>query len=220
MRERLFIILSSVVIIAELVGLNAASYVQVGRTPDTEASPNRSTYNSGATGVAAFYDFLRESGFSVARWQEKPAVLLDKNKTQKPKTFVVIGSLRRPFEESEVKDLLTWVAAGGKLVVIDRDPDSKLLPQSGNWQLQTQSISIFSIDGDPSNVSEMTNGVVAARPIQPSVLTAEINSVMPSKFAASINFKQGPKDKFQPLETIYIFIRLNTSIFFQIIFAY
>lgn len=190
MKERLFIILSLVLLVAALIGLNAASYVQINREPDTETNPNRSTYNSGATGSAAFYDFLRESGRSVVRWQEKPAALLDERKT-KPKTFVVTSNLRRLFDDNEIKDLLTWVAAGGKLVLIDRRPDSKLLAQAGGWQLEVVSVPMSSIEGDPSNASEMTSNVTAARPAQPTVLTAQVNSVMPSKFASSIILKHG-----------------------------
>ena len=64
MRNRLGILIGIVVLIFVLVGLNAATYVQREKTPDTEVSPNRSSFNSGATGTQAFYSLLAETG----RW--------------------------------------------------------------------------------------------------------------------------------------------------------
>ena len=61
---------------AILIGLNAASYTQKPKTTDSEMTPNRSTYNSGATGTQAFYSLLSETGRKVMRWQESPAALL------------------------------------------------------------------------------------------------------------------------------------------------
>ena len=55
--------------------VNAASYTQKEKTPDSEAVPNRSTYNSGATGTQAFYTLLAETGRKVTRWQDAPAAL-------------------------------------------------------------------------------------------------------------------------------------------------
>jgi hypothetical protein len=189
MRERLFIILSLVVIVVALVGLNAASYAPTEVVPDTEETANRSTYNSGASGTRAFFDFLRETGRPVVRWQEKPFALRGQANTNKPKTFVVLGNQKREFEEAEINDLLSWVAEGNKLVMIDRNPPARLLPPSGNWQVEAvKPLTLFET-GDSSNVNEMTKDVVAAKPAQPAVLTAQVNSVMPSKYATAIRFK-------------------------------
>ncbi|MEP6925062.1 MAG: DUF4350 domain-containing protein [Pyrinomonadaceae bacterium] len=208
MKERLFIILSLALIVIALVGLNAASYAPVTKEPDTEEHANRSTYNGGATGTRAFFDFLRETGKPVVRWQERTTNLLDKTRTQQPKTFVLLDNTRyqrdpfgpggtekelREFEEQEVKDLLTWVAAGNRLVIIDRNLDAKFLPKSGNWQVKLAENSATDLKGDSSNVNEMTREVIAARPLQPNVLTAGVNSVMPSKFAVSINLLHSPQ---------------------------
>ena len=73
MRQRLVIIITLVVVLGVLVLLNAASYVKVEQTPDSEMSPDRSTLNAGATGTRALYDFLHESGYQVARWRESAA---------------------------------------------------------------------------------------------------------------------------------------------------
>jgi len=48
------------------IGLNAASYVKVEQPPDSEQSPDRSTFNSGATGTRALYDLLQEAGYQVS----------------------------------------------------------------------------------------------------------------------------------------------------------
>lgn len=187
MKERLFIVLSLVLIVGALVGLNAASYAPVEREPDNEARPNRSTYNAGASGTRAFYDFLRETNRPVARWQEKTSKLLDAGGAN-PKTFVIIGEPPRDFEKQEINDLLKWTAQGNKLVIISRDPKKELLPASGNWQPEIVKTSL-EISADSSNVNEMTKDVTAARAVQPSVLTANVDSVLPSKFASSVNFK-------------------------------
>ena len=70
MRQRLAIFVVLIVVIGLLVLLNAASYVQVEPTADSEMSPDRSTLNAGATGTRALYDFLHESGYQVARWRD------------------------------------------------------------------------------------------------------------------------------------------------------
>jgi len=59
MKQRILVLLMIVGLIAVLVVLNAASYVQTQRTDDTEASPNRSTYNPGPTGTQALFSLLK-----------------------------------------------------------------------------------------------------------------------------------------------------------------
>ncbi len=189
MKERFLIVISLLLIFGALVGLNAASYAPTETAPDDEARPNRSTFNAGATGARAFYDFLRETNRPVTRWQEKPAALLAKNKNQ-PKTFVIIGEPPREFAKKELNDLLMWTAQGGRLVIISRRPKIELLPVSGGWQPEIVRVNPAEIAGDPANVNQMTKDVIAAKPVQPSVLTSSVNSVLPSKFATAVNFKQ------------------------------
>ena len=121
-----------------LVALNAASYVRVETEADVEFRPDRSTHNAGATGTRALHDFLRQSGFRVARWAQPPSSLLGGKSSERPETFVVVGQLRRPFEAEEAQALVRWVWAGGRLVVIDRTPDDALLPTSGRWRVSTE----------------------------------------------------------------------------------
>src|SRR5436853_7316530 len=112
MRQRLIIILSLLVVVAVLVLLNAASYVKVEPTPDSESTPDRSTYNAGATGTRALYDFLDESGYQVVRWREPPSTLLSSG-GPRPATVVVIGDTRLGFSNDQSKETLLWVESGG-----------------------------------------------------------------------------------------------------------
>jgi hypothetical protein len=196
MRQRLVIIGTLVVVVGLLVLLNAASYVKLEPTKDSEMFPDRSTLNAGATGTRALYDFLHESGYQVARWRESTASLLSSN-GPKPATIVVIGRTLVPFSESDSKELLQWVAHGGRLVVIDRDPERELLPASGNWNVGAHMISFPWGDIDPTNFEQMTTGVKPVPPSQPTLLARDVKEILPSRFAGAITAttlsKKSPK---------------------------
>ena len=132
MRQKFLIFAALIFLTVTLVGLNAASYTQKEKTPDSETNPNRSTYNTGATGTRALYDLLAETGRPVVRWQESPSALLADD-AKKPNTFVVIGKTRREFTDKEIEQLLRWVSYGGRLVIIDREPPEKLVKTTANW---------------------------------------------------------------------------------------
>src|SRR5436305_2480587 len=135
MRQSFALIITIVVVVVLLIVLNAASYVSTERELDTEFNPDRSTYNAGATGTRALYDLLAESGQHVVRWQETPHALLTEIGETRPTTFVIIGKTRIPFDKGEVDSLLKWVEDGGRLVIIDRVPDPRLLPPSDDWDI-------------------------------------------------------------------------------------
>jgi hypothetical protein len=185
MRQRLFIIVTLVVVVIVLVALNAASYVKIEQAGDSEGWPDRSTFNSGATGTRALYDFLRESGYKVTRWSESPASLLSFS-GPKPATIVVIGQTVVPFSKTESKELLRWVEKGGRLVIIDRSPGPGLLPASGVWRIASHVASYPWAEVDPNNLEQMTNGVKPVSPSQPTLLARDVGSVLPSRFAAAI----------------------------------
>jgi len=189
MRQKLLIFTASIFLIIVLIGLNAASYVQKDKTPDSEFSPNRSTYNTGATGTRAFYELLAETGRQPVRWQEPPSALLANNKN-KPQTFVIIGKTRREFEAVEFEQILQWVSDGGKLVVIDREPPYELIQTTADWSIFTNvenAPAFFELD--PSDQKQMTAKTVAAKPVQPTIFTSKVNAVQPSRFASSIRFE-------------------------------
>jgi len=193
MRRSLLIIATLALVVLVLIGLNAASYVRVEKTRDSEMSPDRSTFNSGPTGTRALYDFLRESGFKVARWRESPASLLSAEGS-KPSTLVIVGDTMTPIRDEESEALLRWVAEGGRLVIIDRNLDRNLDLTSGQWTITSQ-VTQFPFDVDPTNFEQMTAGVKPLAPLQPTVFARDVASVMPSRFAGNLAITSKPPAK-------------------------
>ncbi len=187
MRQRIAIIVTVVLMLGILIAINAASYKGKDERQDTELSPNRSTYHSGATGTRALYDFLSESGYPVMRWREVPAQLLGDTR-QRVQTFVIIGDTALSIEEDEARSLLLWVERGGRLVLVDRRPGDQILPPSDHWLVATEFGEFPSLTVNPGNVGEMTENVKPVQPVQPTLLTQNVESVRPSKFAATISF--------------------------------
>lgn len=184
MRQQFTIILTVVVIIGVLVLLNSVASLKQEKTQDFEVTPNRSTYHSGPTGVRALHDFLSESGYKVIRWRDTPRKLLgDSGKLVK--TFVIVGQTQLPIEDDDRKSLREWVAAGGRLVLVDRRLND-LTPQSGGWRISSNALELPSLDTDPASLSQMTKNVTEIHPVQPTALTSSIQSVLPSRFAARV----------------------------------
>jgi Domain of unknown function (DUF4350) len=184
MRQKLGIIITIVLAVGVLALINSAAYVGEKEKPDSEFSPNRSTYNSGATGTRALHDFLNEGGFQVMRWREPANKLLGSN-GQKVQTFVIVGRTQMTIDRDEASTLLLWVARGGRLVIIDRRPEDYLLPRSGDWQLTTEMLQ-FPMTVDASNPQQMTEGVKPVTPSQPTLLTQRIETVQPSRYYSAI----------------------------------
>jgi hypothetical protein len=185
MRSRLGTIITIIAAIIVLIVINSAAYVSSEEHQDSEFSPNRSTYNAGATGTRALYDFLSESGRKVMRWREAPERLLGSSGAQ-IQTFVIIGATRVSIKKEEAKSLLGWVERGGRLVIIDRRPEDYLLPTSGDWRVTTEFLNFPGFGVDPEHPEQMTEGVEAIYPVLPTLLTRDVESVMPSKFLSSI----------------------------------
>jgi hypothetical protein len=185
MRQRLTIILTFVVIIGLLVVLNTLTYVKQ-ESGDLEISPNRSTYHSGPTGTRALHDLLSESGYKVMRWRETPEKLLGES-GKMVNTFVVVGQTQVAFSEEEAQALRTWIARGGRLVLIDRVLDKQLAPNSGGWTVHAQEFGFPTIEVNPADPSQMTENVKALQPVQPTVLTSGIQDVMPSRFGSRLS---------------------------------
>ncbi len=188
MKQKILIILAIFLVGAILIGLNAASYTQKPKEVDSELQPNRSTFNSGPTGTQAYYSLLAETGRKVFRWQESTDALTAAGK-QKPKVFVVIGRLRREFTDTESAQLMRWVSDGGRLVLVDRAPPDELIKTSANWDLSLKDPDFTKLlTVDTTDQTQMTLGVAAVRPGQPTVLTANVNSIQPSVLAADVTF--------------------------------
>lgn len=190
MRQRIAIFLVLFLLIIVLIGLNAVSYVQKEKTPDSETEPNRSTYNAGTTGTQAFYTLLSETGRNVVRWQSPVDALLT-GSANLPRTFVIVGRVRRELTEIETNQLLEWVAGGGRLIIIDREPPKNRLVSAGAWKFsfsQQNEIDVFG--ADPADQKLMTSDMTAAKPVQPTAFTNRVIAVQPSKFASSIGFER------------------------------
>ncbi|MFV0387720.1 MAG: DUF4350 domain-containing protein [Pyrinomonadaceae bacterium] len=221
MKERFFVITGVLVLALILIGLNAATYVQRNQELDNEIFPNRSTFNYGATGTHAFYDLLQHTGFKVVRFQD-PLEEIGSYDPEKFGTIVLMGSPKIPRTAAAYKALLNWVRFGGRVILIDREPDFQLL-QPGNCKrfkvedslatentfdqanvefreventnenssaeennTNTSSKELLEVvSADPSDSVSMIGNSPAGTPIQPSVYTAGVFSVQPSKFASS-----------------------------------
>ena len=198
MRQKVFIFLALIFLITILIGLNAASYVQKEKVPDSELQPNRSSYNYGATGTRAFYDLLAETGRKVTRWQETPAKLREYGENY-PSVFVIIGEVQREIKEKDAQDLLSWVSDGNKLVIIDRKPPENLMTTTANWKVSVEPPKMNPIfTTDPSDQKQMSEKTDAAKPAQPTIFTENINGVQLSRFSSSINlvrFSETPVKK-------------------------
>jgi hypothetical protein len=190
MKQKLVIIILLILTGVILVGLNAASYQQKEKTPDSELAPNRSTFNAGATGTQAFFTLLSETGRGPIRWQEPPAALITARKNT-PGVFVVIGELRRSFTDQEMSDLFRWVSSGGRLVLIDRNPPAGLAMTTANWKISVKgndTPELLTVDS--SDQVQMTKGVTGVRPAQPSIFTQGVNAIQPSRFAGAVGFER------------------------------
>ena len=188
MKQKLFIILGLAVLIIVLIGLNAISYTQKEKELDSEAYPNRSTYNLGSTGTRAFFDLLTETGRRAVRWRESPAELLVNDK-DRPATFVIIGETRREITEEEARQILRWVSDGGKLVIIDRNPPASLVKTTADWHVYfNTAFGAPALTTDASDQRQMTTGIKAAKAAQPTFYTKGVNGVQSSFFATSVSF--------------------------------
>ena len=191
MRQRLTVILTFVLIIGVLVIINTLTHGQDEPPRDLEVAPNRSTYHSGPTGTRALHDFLNESGYKVMRWREPMGRLLsDSGRTVE--TLVVVGETRLPFEDDDYEILRRWVADGGRLVIIDRSPDTRLLSTDG-WAITSLDRVFPNFETNPGDISQMTENVRELKPVQPTLLTNNVESVMPSRFAARLAITAVPK---------------------------
>jgi len=189
MRQKFVIVLSVLLILGVLIVINMATYVAQEEPQDSELLPNRSTYHPGSTGTRALYDLLSESGYKVMRWREIPERLLDDNGNN-VRTFVIIGLTPLAVDENQARSLLLWVERGGRLVIVDRQPDAHILPPAGDWAVNTNFGTIPPFSLDPLKPEELIKNVKPVHPVQPTVLTQDIESVMPSRFAAAISFSR------------------------------
>jgi len=185
MRNGLTIFIGVVLVVAALVALNALSYAPIERKPDSEATANRSTYNAGASGTKALYDFLSESGYQVVRWRD-PVSKLGKTEPAMPMTLVLIGQTAIPLKTEESTELLAWVSRGNRLVLIDRAPEIDLLKTTGLWKVVVQTSPNSPFNVQSGNTEALTAETKPALPAQPTSFTRDVEAVQPSRFASAV----------------------------------
>jgi len=191
LKQKIFILGFLILLVAVLAGLNAASYTQKETVPDSEVAPNRSTFNSGATGTQAYFSLLSETGRKATRWQQPPAALLTASANARPAVFVITGNIKRAFSEPDTVQLLRWVSEGGRLVVIDREPPDGLAVTTSSWKVEFENEARFDVfDVDPSDQTKMTADTPAIKPVQPGIFSSSVNAVQPSRLASTVNIER------------------------------
>lgn len=181
MKQRLTIISLVFLGLVALLALSAISYVQRDVSLDKENLPNRSSYNSGATGTKAFYQILLETGIDVTRWQKPIKNLFSSD----IKVFIIVEPLLVELNDKELEELLEWISRGNKLILISREPNLNLLNRNSNWQFILNLTSLHGIyDVDPYNPIQMTHNTPAIKPSYPTSYTKNIIAIQPSRFAS------------------------------------
>jgi hypothetical protein len=98
----------------------------------------------------------------------------------------MVGPPRRELERGESVAVLRWVAAGGRLVLIDRAPNTLLLPAAGRWRVISETVEQPGPDAFPHDAENMTRGVPLLSPAQPTALTRNVSEVTRSRFASRL----------------------------------
>src|SRR5258707_11067285 len=128
---------------------------------------------------------LIEGVKQVSLRRDYPGAVMN-GKGPKPGTLIIVGRTIVRFTTSEREDVLRWVETGGRLVLIDRNPDPGLLPASDVWTVATQTPIYPSPELDPTSQEQMTAGVKPLTPSQPTAYARQVQTVLPSRFAAII----------------------------------
>ena len=163
MKQNMRAVLLIAGLFAALVALNFLFFVEKSAEEESELSANRSSYRATPFGILAFYTLLKESGFSVSRF-EKPYTAL---KAHDPDTLIIISPLEalNPTEQ-EIAELGRWVETGGVAIIIDRDIDVTI----GGVEINTQRAS----------------STMSVRPIQPTPYTRGVERLSLSQYATRV----------------------------------
>jgi hypothetical protein len=187
MKRYFGIIATIVLVLLVLIALNAAGTITLDRPPEDEYLPIRSSYNAGPTGTRAVYQLLEESGYQVARWRASYKDLNLAGSEAKGAALVVVGPflLGVTIEPDEAHELQRWVARGGKLLVVSRNPRA----QFGDDYIHAQTPSI---PASPSEHKDDTAPPVEEKSdlliSQPTALTRNVRGLVISKWASRLSF--------------------------------
>lgn len=183
MRRYLGIIVTIVIVLAVLVGLNAISFVKLEQPPETEREPLRSSYNAGPTGTRAFYQLLEESGYQTTRWREKYEAL---SRQAQNATLIIIGPFQATPElpTNEAEALKEWIASGGRALIISRAPQAQFSDPAISAK-PTAAANPF--ETNPDHLVDERSDVLIA---QPTALTRNTRGLAISHLATRLTFKQ------------------------------
>lgn len=181
MRRYLSLLLTFGLVLLVLIGLSAAGSLEFDRKDENELAPVRSSYNPGPTGTRALYQLLEETGYPVARWRERFDEL--KRKTGGG-LLILVGPFEAAdeLEEAEVQALQEWLNAGGRVLVISREPAE----QFGDYTIGAQMPdNLPAADTPPEQLINAKSDELIA---QPTELTRDLHGLALSDFAARLKF--------------------------------
>ncbi len=174
------------IILIVLFALSAAGTVTLDRLSEDEYVPNRSSYNTGATGTRGFYQLLEESGYQVERWRESYKNLNRAGSMAKDASLIIVG----PYNsydwamKKERTELHHWVATGGQLLIISRSPQG----QFGDSVTTASKENSYELKGKkPEDLVEPNSNILIS---QPTELTKNLRGLAISKLAARLTFNR------------------------------
>lgn len=182
MRRYLSLILTFGLVLLVLIGLSAAGSLEFDRKDENELAPVRSSYNPGPTGTRALYQLLKETGYPVARWRERFGELKRKAAGG---LLILVGPFAAAdeLEEAEVQALQEWLNAGGRVLVISREPAE----QFGDYTIGAQMPDkLPAADAAPEQMVNTKSDELIA---QPTELTRGLHGLALSEFAARLKFR-------------------------------
>src|SRR5262249_15467752 len=155
--------------------------IEFDRPIENEFAPNRSTYNSGPTGMRALYQLLEESGTPVARWRRRYSSL---SAEAKDSILVIVG----PFlpgqwiSDEDAVLLQGWISTGGRALIISRSP----LEQFGDPAIRAKAPEKYHAwDATPEQFIDAKSDELIA---QPTELTRKVRGLALSDFASRMSF--------------------------------
>ncbi|MFN0123601.1 MAG: DUF4350 domain-containing protein [Blastocatellia bacterium] len=183
MRGYVGTILVIALILLFLAGMSAVGYMELERPAETEMEPNRSSYNTGPTGIRAFYQGLEDAGYQVARWRGGYRRLQAEGANA---ALIMVGPSRdrRWLDGEEQSDLKQWVAGGGRLLIISRRPEEQF---GFEVMAVTDDTASEAIAADPTTgnlIDKQSDALIA----QPTALTRDTQGLALSRLSSRLVF--------------------------------
>lgn len=146
------------VVILVLFTLFNVTFVREGvKAARVEIIPRPDSYSAGPSGTLGLYTCLKESGFKVKRWTRSLSGLPKRG--PKGVLFLIEPDYTSPVAEPEFDDIVKWVKAGNTVI------------------LMADAFVDFSADQVGFVQGWAAGGIVRAKPVQPTPLTAGVGQV-------------------------------------------